>query len=76
MLMLGSRFNDDAVKIPLLIEMLQSGESARIRSYAALALGTTGKQEAINPLTQAQNDSDKQVSEAAQKSLASGCTAL
>ena len=70
MLMLGNCFGDDPVTIPLLVELLQSSESTRIRSYAALALSTTGKDEAINPLTQARNDPDKQVREAAERSLA------
>ena len=70
MLKLGDCFNDDPATFPLLVELLQFGESTMIRGYAALALSITGKQEAIYPLTQAQNDRDEQVRDAAQRSLA------
>ncbi len=64
-----SSFADNPTVIPLLRELLESRESTKIRGYAAIALGQSGDARAIIPLWRARNDSNKQVKEAAGKSL-------
>ena len=64
-----SAFIDNPEVIPLLTELLQYGESTKIRGYAAISLGQSGDPRAIDPLTKAMNDPDSQVSNAVQKSL-------
>lgn len=61
MLKLGECFNADTTTVPALTELLQSGESATIRGYAALGLGYTGLPDAEDALNRARNDSDSQV---------------